>query len=393
MSKSPGNLKTALVNGRIFDGESLHKGLCVVFEGDKISSLAPEQEIVESGLDRHDLQGHILAPGLVDIQVNGGGGVMFNDAPSIETIRTMGAAHRQFGTTGFLPTLISADSETMERAVDAVRQAISEDVPGVLGIHLEGPFLNPEYAGIHDAGKFCRLDERMFNLLTSLDGGRMLITLAPELTTPEMISRLSAQGVLVFGGHSSASYEQVRSALEAGLRGFTHLFNTMTPFGSREPGMVGAALEDRDSFFGIIADGHHVHPASFSVAVAAKRKGRALLVTDAMATVRSDQETFQLRGETVAVVDGCCRLPDGRLAGSDLDMITAVRNAAKFASIDHFEALRMASSYPAHALGLDSSLGFIKPGYRANLIELDDELNLYNSWIDGEVQEIARAVA
>jgi len=380
-------VKQALINGRVFDGEKLHDGVALILEDDRICALLPDSDGVNDIAARLDLEGHILAPGLIDMQVNGGGGVLFNDSPDVDTIRIIGEAHRRFGTTGFLPTLISTDFDTMKRAVEAVSRAISSGVPGVLGIHLEGPFLNPEYAGIHDAGSFSRIDDRIFELLTSLDEGLVLITVAPEMIPTEMISRLAGKGVLVFAGHSAASHAQVRAALGAGLRGFTHLFNAMTQFGSREPGMVGAALEDRNSWFGIIADGHHVHPASFAVAVAAKRRGRAVLVTDAMPTVGSEAKTFQLNGETVEAVDGCCRLPDGRLAGSDLGMITAVRNAADFASIDLFEALRMASSYPAQALGLDSGLGFIRPGYRANLIELDDEMNLYRSWIDGEVNE------
>jgi N-acetylglucosamine-6-phosphate deacetylase len=202
-----------------------------------------------------------------------------------------------------------------------------------------------------------------------------------------MISRLTASGVLVFGGHSTASYQQCREALQAGMRGFTHLFNAMSPFESREPGMVGAALEDRNSWFGIIADGQHVHPATFAVAVAAKRKGQAVLVTDAMATVGSSTAKFVFDGVEIEAIDGCCRTPAGHLAGSNLDMLTAVRNAIRFTGMEAAEALRMASSYPAAALGRGDGLGFIRPGFTASLIELDDELNLYRSWIDAEVSE------
>lgn len=378
-------MRSLLTNGRVFDGEELHDGLVVVLDEDRIVDLLPGHEIRETFDSSWNLDGHILAPGLIDIQVNGGGGVLFNNAPTVKTLRSMGAAHRRFGTTGFLPTLISTDLDTMKRAIEAVGQAITAGIPGVLGIHLEGPFLNPDKRGIHDADRFCRIDETAFELLTSLNAGLTLVTIAPEFTTPEMISRLSGQGVLVFGGHSAASYEQSRDALQAGMRGFTHLFNAMQAFTSRAPGMVGAALEDRDSWFGIIADGQHVHPASFAVAVAAKRKGYAVLVTDAMATVGSDDKQFMLDGVQIESVDGCCRTAEGDLAGSDLDMISAVRNAVRFADIDPLEALRMASSYPAHALGLESQLGFIRPGYKASFIELDDELNLYRSWIGGRV--------
>ena len=380
-------MKSGLSNCRVFDGEVLHEGLAVVLEGGKVASLLPENEIPDTVDVSWDLEGHILAPGLIDIQVNGGGGAMFNDAPTVETIRRIGAAHRQYGTTGFLPTLISTDIDTMRQAIEAVVQAIADGVPGVLGIHLEGPYLNADKRGIHDAERFRSLDDSAFELLTLKDTGCTLVTIAPELTSPEMISRLTASGVLVFGGHSAASYQQCCEALQAGMRGFTHLFNAMSPFESREPGMVGAALEDRNSWFGIIADGQHVHPATFAVAVAAKRKGRAVLVTDAMATVGSVTTKFVFDGVEIEAVDGCCRTPAGHLAGSNLDMLTAVRNAIRFTGMEAAEALRMASSYPAAALGQGNCLGFIRPGFTASLIELDDELNLYRSWIDGEVSE------
>ena len=380
-------MKTALLNSRVFDGEELHLNMAVVVEGNCFVEVSSMQQFSGQFDTSLDLQQHIIAPGLIDIQVNGGGGVMFNDDPSVETIRTMASAHRRFGTTGFLPTLISTDFHVMQQAVKAVTQAIDEGVPGVLGLHLEGPYLNSDKCGIHDADKFRHLDEAAFELLTSLNNGCMLVTIAPELTDSALIHRLSDAGVLVFGGHSHATYEQIVDALDAGLRGFTHLFNAMSQFGSREPGMVGAALEDRNSYCGIIADGQHVHPASFALAVAAKRKGFTVLVTDAMATVGSDISSFTFDGVELEVINGSCRTAEGQLAGSNLDMITAVRNAVSFAGIDSFEALRMASRYPAHALGLQDSLASIRKGYRASFIELDDDLNLYRSWIDGRLND------
>ena len=380
-------MKRALSNCRIFDGDQLHSGFAVLLEGDRVSALVPESDIPGSFTDKFDLEGHILAPGLIDIQVNGGGGVMFNDAPSVETIRAIGEAHRRFGTTGFLPTLISTDSVTMAKAIGAVDEAIADGVPGVLGIHLEGPHLNPGRRGIHHASRFSRIDESAFELLTSLQAGCTLLTIAPECTNPEMITRLTGQGVRVFGGHSDASYDQTREALAAGLQGFTHLFNAMSQMESREPGMVGAALEDAGSWCGLIADGQHIHPTVFSVAVAAKPRGYSVLVTDAMACVGSNKRTFNFDGLEIHVADGSCRLSSGSLAGSDLDMITAVRNAMRFARLELTEALRMASVYPAHALGLEDQLGYIRVGYRASFIEIDEELKLYRSWIDGEVGE------
>lgn len=378
--------RRVFVNGSVFDGQQVLSDVAVVVSGGKVEAVLLNDELASCGQQfdqKIDLQGRLLAPGLIDLQVNGGGGVMLNDAPSVDSLRTMGAAHRRFGTTGFLPTLITTDFEVMERAIAAVNQAIAEGVPGVLGIHLEGPFLSPGKRGIHDANKFRPLDKAAFDLITSMKGGRTLVTIAPELSDADMIGRLNEAGVLVFAGHSSASYQQTRDALAAGVRGFTHLFNAMTAFESREPGMVGAALEDRESWFGIIADGQHVHPAAFAVAVAAKRRGYAVLVTDAMATVGSDQPSFTFDGMEVSVKDGSCRTPSGDLAGSHLDMITAVHNAIRFTGMDKLEALRMASTYAAAAIGLDDQLGYIRPGYTASFIELDNELNLHRSWING----------
>jgi N-acetylglucosamine-6-phosphate deacetylase len=372
-----------LFNGRIFDGARLHHGQALVLEDGRVKGLVEEKNIPDATIS-WDLRGRMLAPGLVDMQVNGGGGVMFNDEPSIDGIKHIAAAHRRFGTTGLMPTLISTDSGTMKKAMAAVGQAVAQRVPGVLGIHLEGPFLNPLKCGIHRAERFSTMDEAALELLTSLEAGCTLVTLAPEKTPGEMIQRLVSRGVRVFGGHSNASYQQARAALQSGMHGFTHLFNAMSGLESREPGMVGAALEDDESWFGIIADGQHVHPASLAVAVRAKARGYAVLVTDAMATVGSRRKRFVFDGVEMHSVSGSCRTKGGQLAGSDLDMMTAVRNTVRFTGLDKLEVLRMASTYPARALGLGDQLGLIRPGFRANFIELDEKLELHRTWIDGE---------
>jgi len=373
----------AIVNGQVFDGDSLHQSKAVLIEDTRILGVLDTTKIPSDILEVYDLQGGTLVPGFIDLQVNGGGGVLFTAAPSLDNLRVIGAAHRHHGTTGFLPTVITTSFEVMREAVAAVGQAIADGVPGVLGIHLEGPFLNAERKGIHDAHKFCALDEEGFEIVTSLGAGKTLVTLAPELTSPAMIRRLVQAGVIVCAGHSGADYAQTREALAAGVSGFTHLYNAMTPLQSREPGMVGAALEDDDSWFGIIADGHHVHPAAFRIAVAARNTGRAVLVTDAMPTVGSPHKSFVLDGATIVARDGRLTNAAGTLAGSDLDMLSAVNNAARFARIDWFEAVRMASLYPARALGLDGELGGIRPGYRANLLALDGQRQVRASWIDG----------
>ena len=373
----------AIVNGCIFDGESVREHKAVLIEGEHIVAVVdPEQVPADIGAS-YDLEGGTLIPGFIDLQVNGGGGVLFTAAPTVDSLRTIGAAHRQYGTTGFLPTLITTRFDVMREAVSAVAEAIAIGTPGVLGLHLEGPFLSPERKGVHDAGKFCQLDQNGFDILTSLQVGSTVVTLAPELTSPQMISRLVEEGVIVCGGHSGATYAQTRDALAQGLSGFTHLYNAMTPLQSREPGMVGAALEDDDSWFGIIADGHHIHPAAFSVAVAAKKRGGALLVTDAMPTVGSPDTSFVLDGKTIVASQGRVTNAEGTLAGSDLNMLSAVNNAAEFARLDWFEAVRMASLYPARALGLERELGAIRPGFRASLLALDSAHRIRTSWING----------
>lgn len=377
-------MKSAIVNGRIFTGEQLLEDHAVVVDRDRVIGVVPQCRLPADVEGCVDVRNDHLVPGFIDLQVNGGGGVLFNNAPTVETIRSMGEAHRRYGTTGFLPTLITDRFDVMREAVAAVNQAIEEGVPGVLGVHLEGPFLNVDKKGVHDADKFCLIDEEGFEIITSLAGGKTLVTIAPELTTPAMIRRIRDAGVTLCAGHSGASYEEARAALDAGLAGFTHLYNAMTQLQSREPGVVGAALEDESSWFGIIADGHHVHPASFKVAVRAKQKGGAVLVTDAMPTVGAEDKVFVLDGERIRAVDGRCTNAAGSLAGSDLDMLSAVNNAAKFAQLDWFEAIRMASLYPAQVLGLEGELGYIKPGYRASFIAIDSMREVTRSWVDGK---------
>jgi N-acetylglucosamine-6-phosphate deacetylase len=374
----------ALVNGRIFTGEQWLDNHALIIQDDSIAAIVPQHELPAEIAERFDLQGMSLLPGLVDTQVNGGGGVLFNDAPSVDTLRKIGEAHRLFGTTGLLPTLISDDLSVVAAAIAAVDQAITEKVPGIIGVHLEGPFLNPARKGVHNAEKFRTIDEEALQLLTSLKQGKTLVTLAPELTTPDIIQRLTNAGVIVAAGHSAANYEQTKAALAAGLSSFTHLFNAMTPLTSREPGMVGAALEDAESYCGIIVDGYHVHPAAIKVAIAAKARGKMVLVTDAMPTVGAINKEFVLNGEVIRSENGRCATATGTLAGSDLDMLAAVRNSVSMLDLELAEATRMASLYPAAMIGLDNELGLLKSGYKASMILVDDNLNLINSWIDGQ---------
>ena len=374
---------TAFANGRVLTDNGFAEDLAVLVRDGRILSLvAPDDPAALSADRRVDLDGHMLLPGFIDTQVNGGGGVLFNDQPTVEAIRAIGAAHRRYGTTGFLPTLISDDLDRIGEALAATERAVDE-VPGVLGVHIEGPFLNQERKGVHDASKFRLLDERAFQLLTSLDRGRTLVTLAPEMTTPAMISRLAAAGVIVAAGHTDGTYEQLTEALGAGVTGFTHLFNAMSPLGSRRPGAVGAALDHAGSWCGIIVDGHHVDPASLRIALKAKGAERLMLVTDAMPSVGVENKSFLLQGRPIAVSGGICVDEDGVLAGSDLDMASAVRNSVALLGVDLPTAVRMASHVPAEFLGLGHELGRIAPGYRADMVRVTDAVEVVESWIGG----------
>ena len=373
----------AVTNVCALTEHGFRSGQTVTIEQGRICAIMDDGDFGGETSETRDAKGAYLLPGFIDIQVNGGNGVLFNEAPTSNTIRRIGQAHRRFGTTGFLPTLFSDDLDKVEAAIDATREAVEAGVPGVLGIHLEGPFLNKTRKGIHDASKFRVLNDKAVALLASLGVGKTLVTLAPETTSPAMIRELVEAGVIVSAGHTDASYKEATDAIAAGIRGFTHLFNAMSPLTSRKPGAVGAALDSADCWCGVIVDGHHVHEATLRIALAAKGTGRLLLVTDAMATVGTSEKTFVLGGQPIRAVDGACMSPDGTLAGSDLDMATAVRNTVSMLGLDLAEAVRMASLYPARFLGVDHELGCIKPGHRANLVLADRDLDVIDTWIDG----------
>jgi N-acetylglucosamine-6-phosphate deacetylase len=374
----------ALINGRILRGEKIVEGFAVLIEGARIVAVLPHDDARVAAAAAFDLRGNLLFPGFIDTQVNGGGGVLFNDAPSVESIRAIGAAHRKFGTTGFLPTLISDDLHVIETAMSAVAGAIRSGVPGVLGIHVEGPFLSPERKGVHDIAKLRELDAGAVKLLSRPIGGRTLVTLAPELTTPAFIRELADAGVIVSAGHSNANYAEVNAALGAGLRGFTHLFNAMSQLGSREPGVVGAALEDLRSYCGIIVDGVHVDPVTLKLALRCKPHNRFMLVTDAMPDAGTDVQEFLLQGQRIVVRDGKLLDETGKLAGARLNMAQAVGNAVKLLGLDLADAVTMASTSPAGFLRLENELGAIEAGHRANLVLADDRLEVLDTWIDGQ---------
>ncbi|HSE75042.1 MAG TPA: N-acetylglucosamine-6-phosphate deacetylase [Dongiaceae bacterium] len=372
----------AITGAEIFDGAKRRAQHAVVVEGARILDVVPAA-VLSADMPVRRVTGGVLAPGFIDVQVNGGGGVLLNDAPTAGGLRTMCDAHARFGTTALLPTLITDSPGVTARAVAAVKQAIADAVPGCLGLHLEGPFLSPERRGAHDANLIRTMTEADVDEILGLDIETLLLTVSPERITPAIIRRLVQGGVIVSLGHSNATYDQILAAVDAGARGVTHLFNAMSPLTHRAPGLVGGALDSGELWCGLIADGHHVHPAAIGIALRAKRRpGRIFLVTDAMSTVGSDQQTIELNGRTIWRRNGALELADGTLAGSDLDMMSGVRYLVKQVGVELGEALRMASIYPAEFLRR-SDLGRIAPGARADLVHIDDDLKAIATWRAG----------
>ena len=375
----------AFRNCRVLARNRLCEGLAVVVHDGQIEEICPEDQLLANGFEVHDLDGMLLLPGFIDVQVNGGGGILFNERTDVDGIRSIAEAHYQYGTTGFLPTLISDELDVVERALRASERAIDEGIPGVLGVHIEGPFLNPERRGVHDQNKLRRLTAETVASLKPLHNGKTVLTLAPEAVDRDAVANLVSSGFIVCAGHSDASYDETILALERGLRGFTHLFNAMSQLGAREPGVVGAALDDRDSWCGVIADFHHVNPASLRIAHRCKGADRLMLVTDAMPPVGSDMKRFRLLDKIVEVSDGVCRDQNGTLAGTALDMATAVRNMMNATGVALPEAVNMASASPAAFLRLGERVGTIDVGKRANFVVADDDLQVAMTWIDGKV--------
>ena len=375
----------AYINGRVLTQGKVEDNLAIIVTGTQIEAVIKREHAIAEDIKTIDLAGNYVMPGFIDTQVNGGGGVLFNESPDVAGIQAIGKAHSKFGTTGFLPTLISDELDVIRQGVSAVEEAINQGVPGVLGIHIEGPFLAHDRRGVHDAQKLQQLTHEIINALEPLRSGQTLLTLAPETVSPDMIRSLTEKGFIVCGGHSNARYEQVNVAVEHGLRGFTHLFNAMSQLTAREPGMVGAALESKNTWCGIIADNHHVSPVSLKLAYRCKGPERLMLVTDAMPPVGSSQNEFSLLGKKVRVSDGVCRDPDGTLAGTALDMASAVRNIIEDTGCSIPEASCMASASPAAFLGQQTDRGTIEAGKCADLVITNAKLEVCTTLIGGKV--------
>ncbi len=375
----------AISGARIFDGEHWHDGAALLVEFGYVSGIV-EGASLPAHCQRVRLDGGMLVPGFIDLQVNGGGGVLFNNAPTLEAIETICGAHAQYGTTGLLPTLITDTVEITESAIAAGIEAEARRVPGFLGLHLEGPHLSLARKGTHDPALIRPMDgadeARLKQAALALP--TLLATIAPESVSTEQIRALADAGVIVSLGHSDASYHTATAAIAAGAAMATHLFNAMSQLGNRDPGVVGAVLDSPAVYAGLIADGIHVHPATMAAALRAKRgDGRIFLVTDAMSQTGTDITSFPLNGRTITRADGALRLADGTLAGADLDMIDAVNFVVDTLGIELAEALRMAALYPAQAIGKADTHGHLRRGATASFVHLSDDRQVRSTWIDG----------
>ena len=384
----------ALTHCRLYTGEGQLADHAVRIAGDRIVDILPEAAL-PGDCPTVDLQGQVIAPGFIDLQLNGCGGVMFNDAITAATLDQMHRTNLRSGTTSFLPTLITAPDADMQAAIALVQQYRQQQPHSVLGLHLEGPYLNPQRKGIHNGADVRSLDPAMVQTLVEAGGETIkLLTLAPEQVTNTDIQQLVSAGIQVSAGHTNATLEEALVGFEAGISMATHLFNAMSPWQSRNPGMVGAVFQQESVYAGIIADGHHVHFTS--IQLAKKLKGDKLfLVTDATPPAGTDPDgtdqmmSFQIGGHEVFYQGGKCVSAEGTLGGSALTMIGAIAHCVQDVGIELAEALRMASLYPARAIGVDHQLGRLAPGYMANLVLLDDRLSVLGVVDQGQLRSFA----
>ena len=374
----------AVVSDTVFDGAEIRRDCAVLVSGGRVEAVGTRGDL-PADIEVHTIaNGAWLAPGFIDVQVNGGGDVLFNDAPSVEGIAKIAAAHRRFGTTSLLPTLITDTDDKMHAARDAVAAAVGT-VPGVLGIHFEGPFLSPDKSGVHDPMLMRMVEPWHRDLMTSLPNAAVLVTLAPECVPPEFIRTLTSKRVRVALGHSMATYEETKAAIRNGLSGFTHLFNAMRGLGARDPGPIAAALESAQCWIGLIVDGVHVSAPMLRLAL--RGLAAPMLVTDAMPSVGGTKASFALQGREVRAVDGRCVTVDGTLAGSHIDMASAVRNCVTLLGAPLEDALRFGSRAPAEFLGRGDTLGRIAPGYQADMVAFEPEsVRVLSTWVGGNFE-------
>lgn len=374
-------MKQAIVGPRIYSGEAFFNKHALLFEAETIVGIVAKNNIPNEFIVK-DVGDGVLAPGFIDLQVNGGGGVLFNNSPTKESLQLMTNAHQFFGTTSIMPTVISDSIENLKACTNAVNKAI-KDNPAIVGLHIEGPFFSHKYRGTHNENFISEWNPNYIELIQNLKDLQVILTIAPECVPLEQIKLLSTMGVKIQAGHTDADFERISEAINCGLSGFTHIYNAMSQISPREPGVVGASLHFDEAIASIIVDCHHVHPALVQLAFKQKPKGKLLFVSDAMATIHSD-DSFELYGEVLNDTNGKIVNAAGKLAGSSITQIDAVKNAVNVCNIPLDEALSMASRYPAEYLGIDDHLGTLKAGHRVDIVHFDSNFNVLNVWGSGK---------
>ncbi|KAB8039531.1 N-acetylglucosamine-6-phosphate deacetylase [Silvanigrella paludirubra] len=379
-----------LTNACLFDGNSFIKNKNIYIKDGKIIDISSKKN--KNNYQEIDVNKNIVCPGFIDIQLNGGGGAFFNDNPSIEHLKKMALAHLTFGTTSFLPTFITDDKNKIPLAISCINKALSQKMSGILGIHLEGPFLNKEKKGIHPS-KFIRLpNEADIDNIIKIKEGIVLVTLAPEMVEANFIKRLIENKVIVFAGHTNATYEKMNESFQLGIKGVTHLFNACSPLSSREPGVVGASLLHENSWCGIIADGHHVSFETIKLAFKTKAKNKFILVSDAMSPVGTELESFYINENKIFVKNGKYVDQSGTLAGSAITVYDAFKNLLSKNLVTLEESLQMSSTNAAQCLGIDNEKSLFKKGrvlphFDADLLILNKQnFNILNIIQNGQLK-------
>ena len=380
-------MKKAFVNCDIFTGDEFLTDRAVIVRDNKIDSIISNRAALRKRMDVVDLKGATIAPGFIDTQVNGGGGVLLNDTPTRDAVKKVADAHRRFGVTSIMPTIFTETEDKISALWSAVQSHVSAKDYSVIGAHFEGPVINPKKAGVHDPKKASRSSSAGIEALRNPGTSKIIVTLAPEVADNEFLKLCAASpSTIVLAGHTAATFEEMLSAFESGVDGVTHLYNAMTGPASREPGAVTATFLAEDKFASIIVDGFHVHFGSVRHAWKSKSPGKLYLVTDAMPPVGSEITDFKIGGLDLTCRDGRCLTEEGVLGGSAADMATCVRNCIQKVGIPKGEALRMASRYVAEMIGLDDELGSIARGYFANMVILNNEMAVLGVVRAGELE-------
>ena len=375
-------MKQALIGAQLFSGKEFFDNRALLIDGENIIDVINEHDI-PNNFEIQKLNGGILSPGFIDLQVNGGGGKLFNNSPDKESLNAIIEAHQHFGTTSIMPTVISDSLNVLKRCATTISEEI-ESNKSLLGVHIEGPFFNVKYRGVHQKQYINTINSDYLNLFESLQDFPVMLTLAPECISTKQLKHLKSLGFKILAGHTDASYDQLEEAIKYGLDGFTHLFNAMGQISAREPGVVGSALTFDNTTASIIVDLHHVHPSLIQMAYKQKPQGKLFFVSDSMATIHHGEPSFELYDEVVSESNGRIINSEGKLAGSSITQIDAIKNAYQSCNIPLNEALAMASRYPAEYLGVANYLGSLESGYRADLTHFSLDLQVQNVWVAGK---------